>query len=79
MNCQMHGKIATRLEFYMPCRSLVMRILKDRSGASAMEYGLILAMISISLIFSMQGLSTALNAVWSNAMSSANAVFGTSS
>ncbi len=63
----------------MPCRSLVMRILKDPSGASAMEYGLVLAMISIALIFSMEGLATALNAVWSTSMSSADAVFATSS
>ena len=78
MNCHMHGMIATRLEFHMPCRSIVMRILKDETGASAIEYGLIIAMISIALIASMQGLALGVNSVWSTATNGTQSVFGTS-
>jgi pilus assembly protein Flp/PilA len=62
----------------MPCRSIVMCILKDETGASAMEYGLIIAMISIALITSMQSLALGVNSVWSTATSGTSAVFGTS-
>ena len=61
----------------MPCRSIVMRILKDETGASAIEYGLIIAMISIALITSMQGLALGVNSVWSTATSGTQSVFGT--
>ena len=78
MNCHMHGMIATRLEFNMPCRSIVMRILRDESGASAIEYGLIIAMISIALITTMQSLAVGVNSVWSTATNGTSAVFSTS-
>lgn len=79
MNCQMHEMIAVEWEFMMLNRSIVMQILKDESGASAMEYGLIIAMISVALIVSMQGLALGVNAVWSTATTQTNAIFGTSS
>jgi pilus assembly protein Flp/PilA len=55
-----------------------MCILKDETGASAMEYGLIIAMISIALITSMQSLALGVNSVWSTATSGTSAVFSTS-
>ena len=64
MKCQKQGKIATGPDSDMSQRSIVMRILKDQSGASAIEYGLILAMISIALIVSMRGLALGVDAVW---------------
>jgi pilus assembly protein Flp/PilA len=40
----------------------VRRFLQDRSGASAVEYGLIAAGILVAIITVMQGLGTKLNA-----------------
>jgi pilus assembly protein Flp/PilA len=41
---------------------LVLRFLKDSSGATAIEYGLIAAGISIAIIAVVNGLGTQLNA-----------------
>jgi pilus assembly protein Flp/PilA len=54
----------------MPCPSLVKRILWDESGASAIEYGLAIAMISIGLIAAFQSLAGQLNSTVSTASSS---------
>jgi pilus assembly protein Flp/PilA len=40
---------------------LVTRFLKDQSGATAIEYGLIAAGISIAIILAVNGLGTNLN------------------
>lgn len=55
--------------------SIVKRLLKDQSGATAIEYGLIIAMISIALIVSMRGLALGVNAVWDSATSKTQSVF----
>ena len=41
--------------------SLVSRFVKDESGATAIEYGLIAAGISVAIIAVVQGLGTKLN------------------
>jgi pilus assembly protein Flp/PilA len=41
--------------------NLVKRFAKDESGATAIEYGLIAAGISVAIIAVVQGLGTALN------------------
>jgi pilus assembly protein Flp/PilA len=41
--------------------NLVRRFAKDESGATAIEYGLIAAGISVAIIAVVQGLGTALN------------------
>jgi len=46
--------------------SLVTRFLKDRSGATAIEYGLIAAGISVAIIAVINGLGTTLNAKFSS-------------
>lgn len=79
MNCQKQAKIATGPDSDMSQRSLVMRIIKDRSGASAIEYGLILAMISIALIVSMRGLALGVNAVWDTAITKTQAAIAATS
>ncbi len=51
---------------------LVLRFLKDTSGATAIEYGLIAAGISVAIIAVVQGLGTNLNNTFtsvSNALS----------
>ena len=63
----------------MSRRSIVMRILKDQSGASAIEYGLILAMISIALIVSMRGLALGVIAAWDTTTITAEAAVAATS
>jgi pilus assembly protein Flp/PilA len=46
---------------------LIKRVLKDRSGATAIEYGLIAALVAVAIITGLGSLGTSLN----------NSVFGT--
>jgi len=46
--------------------SLVTRFLKDRSGATAIEYGLIAAGISVAIIAVVNGLGTKLQTTFSS-------------
>ena len=47
-------------------RSLV----RDRKGATAIEYGLIAALIAVAAIAAMQGLGTSLNSTFTNVSTS---------
>jgi len=49
---------------------LVLRFLKDNSGATAIEYGLIAAGISIAIIAVVNGLGTQLNATFNTVSTS---------
>jgi pilus assembly protein Flp/PilA len=42
----------------------LVRFLQDRSGATAIEYGLIAAGIAVAIILTVQGLGTSLNATF---------------
>jgi len=56
-------------------KNLVTRFLKDESGATAIEYGLIAAGISIAIIAVVQSIGTNMNATFSkvdNALKSAS-------
>ncbi len=46
-------------------KNLVTRFIKDESGATAIEYGLIAAGISVAIIAAVQGLGTTLTGVFS--------------
>ena len=48
------------------------RFAKDQSGATAIEYGLIAAGISVAIITVVQGLGTKLNTTFSNITSKLN-------
>ena len=48
------------------------RFAKDESGATAIEYGLIAAGISVAIITVVQGLGTKLNGTFSNISSKLN-------
>ena len=41
------------------------RFLKDKSGATAIEYGLIAALVSVAAVVALQNLGTSLNAMFS--------------
>ena len=45
---------------------LIARFAKDESGATAIEYGLIAAGISVAIIVAVNGLGTNLNGTFSN-------------
>ena len=45
--------------------SLIQRFLKDETGATAVEYGLIAAGISIAIIVALKGVGTQLTATFS--------------
>ena len=47
-------------------RNLVRRFLKDDRGATAIEYGLIAAGISIAIVAVVQGVGTNLNSTFGN-------------
>lgn len=47
-------------------RKLVRRFARDESGATAIEYGLIAAGISVAIIAVVQGLGTTLKGVFTN-------------
>ena len=47
-------------------KNLVSRFLKNESGATAIEYGLIAALISVAAIGAMQGIGTKLNSTFNN-------------
>ena len=50
-------------------KSLVTRFAKDESGATAIEYGLIAAGISVAIISVVNGLGTKLSTTFSNVTS----------
>jgi len=50
-------------------KTLVSRFVKDQSGATAIEYGLIAAGISVAIIAVVQGLGSQLNATFSSVSS----------
>ncbi|MEI9926045.1 MAG: Flp family type IVb pilin [Bradyrhizobium sp.] len=51
-------------------KNLIARFVKDQSGATAIEYGLIAAGISLAIIAAVNGLGTSLNAKFSSINSS---------
>jgi pilus assembly protein Flp/PilA len=53
-------------------RKLIYHFAKDESGATAIEYGLIAAGISVAIITVVQGLGTKLNTTFENISSKLN-------
>ncbi|WP_213741326.1 Flp family type IVb pilin [Bradyrhizobium sp. dw_411] len=51
-------------------KNLIARFVKDQSGATAIEYGLIAAGISLAIIAAVNGLGTTLNAKFTTINSS---------
>jgi pilus assembly protein Flp/PilA len=51
-------------------KNLIARFVKDESGATAIEYGLIAAGISVVIIVAVNGIGTTLNTKFSNINSS---------
>ena len=51
---------------------LIKRLLKDESGATAIEYGLIAAGISVAIIAVVQGLGSKLNSTFTSVQNALN-------
>lgn len=47
-------------------RATLVRVLKDENGATAIEYGLIAALIAVAAIAAMTSVGTALNSMFTN-------------
>jgi pilus assembly protein Flp/PilA len=54
----------TRMDQGVLAMKILSRFLKDQSGATAIEYGLLAAGISVAIIVVVQGLGTKLNATF---------------
>jgi len=52
--------------------SFAIQLLNDRSGATAIEYGLIAAFIGVVLVVSLKALGTALTAIFNNVATTLN-------
>jgi pilus assembly protein Flp/PilA len=52
--------------------NILSRMLRDKKGATAIEYGLIAALIAVAAITAMQGLGTQLNTTLSGVSSHMN-------
>ena len=53
-------------------KNLVSRFVKDQSGATAIEYGLIAAGISVAIIAVVQGLGSKLNSTFTSVSNALN-------
>ena len=61
-------------------KSMIIRLLRDNTAASAVEYGLILSGISMGIILALYGLALGLGSVWDTvSLGMSNAVSGSSS
>jgi pilus assembly protein Flp/PilA len=49
--------------------NLISRFVRDESGATAIEYGLIAALIAVAAITAMQGIGTSLKTTFNNVSS----------
>jgi pilus assembly protein Flp/PilA len=47
-------------------RKLIRRLATEKKGATAIEYGLILALIALSLVAGMSGVATKTSSMWNN-------------
>ena len=52
--------------------SLITKISKDESGATAIEYGLIAALVAVAAIVGMTALGTSLNSIFSSVSTTLN-------
>ena len=52
--------------------SLITKFSKDESGATAIEYGLIAALVAVAAIVGMTALSTSLNSIFSSVSTTLN-------
>jgi pilus assembly protein Flp/PilA len=52
--------------------SFIRKMIKDKKGATAIEYGLIAALIAVAAITAMQGLGTSLTSTFTNVSTAMN-------
>jgi pilus assembly protein Flp/PilA len=57
--------------------SVIKRFVQDESGATAIEYGLIAALVSVAAIAALQSLGTSLNSMFSRVSSTLDSAINT--
>jgi len=62
-------EIGTETKMLAHCKSLVRRLIKDRSGVTALEYGLIASLIAVTIISSVALEGTRLSGVFTDVAS----------
>jgi pilus assembly protein Flp/PilA len=65
------GRLSS-MTFGQDTMTLIVKLLKDESGATAIEYGLIAAGISVAIIAVVQGLGTKLNSTFTSVQNALN-------
>ena len=65
-NWTQNPRVAHLTQEYTFMRNLATRVLKDKSGATAIEYGLIAAFVGVVLVAALQFLGTQLTSTFSN-------------
>ena len=66
------GASASHLEPGAKTMSKFIKLIKNNKGATAIEYGLIAALIAVAAIGAMQGIGTKLNTTFNNVSNSLN-------
>ena len=59
-------KYSGQVQVFMTIDSVIIRLIKDKSGATAVEYALILAMIVLVMIVALDGVATETVGIWDN-------------
>ena len=57
-----------------PVSRLFHALMRDRKGATAVEYGLILALVFLALVGAVRGVGSATSTVWTNVSTKVDAV-----
>jgi pilus assembly protein Flp/PilA len=61
---QVHGEPGARDEGQIIMMTIAKKFLKDESGATAIEYGLIAALVAVAIVGALSALGTGLNGMF---------------
>jgi pilus assembly protein Flp/PilA len=79
MGLEYSGIVDIVMEAAMNLRSFISRFLRDQTGATAIEYGLIIGGLSIGIITAASSLGMGSGSVWTKAHSALDAAIPTGS
>ena len=58
------------------CRSMLKRLLRDRTGATVIEYGLIVSLIFLAIVSAFRGVADQNDGIWARVEKSAAGAMG---
>ena len=76
---EIHATMAGHEDGIVNRRSILIRLLHDQSGASAVEYGLLIGLVSMVIIVALQSLALGIDSVWDTANNNITVAVGGSS